>query len=147
MLSMIQRGSVTIAYFQDLANALKHARIQGSVIFAALNEIDNPDILAELADLYLRREGTTWTLCSGVYRGKLWLSLRTSQSDAKAGTLMQKMVSGLGTGGGHDMSAGGQIPLTRNNRQERETARKTIHDKLLRHVGADKNRSRKLVEI
>jgi nanoRNase/pAp phosphatase (c-di-AMP/oligoRNAs hydrolase) len=147
MLSMIQRGSVTTGYFQNLAGALKNARVQGSCIFATLNGIDNPDILGELADMFLRCEAVEWTLCTGVYHGKTWISLRTSQTGMKAGEMMQKLVSGLGTGGGHEMSAGGQVPLVKDTRQEREAAQKTIRERLLREVGANNHQPKKLVQI
>ena len=147
MLSMIQRGSVTVAYYQNVARALKNARVQGPCIFAAMSGVNNPDIIGEMADMFLRCEGVEWTVCSGVYEGKMWISLRTSQNKMKAGEVMQKLISRLGTGGGHEMSAGGQVPLAKETRQERDTVQKTIRDRLLREIGANKKRPRKLVEI
>jgi hypothetical protein len=88
-----------------------------------------------------------WTLCSGIYEGKMWISLRTSQNKVKASEVIQKLVSKLGTGGGHETSAGGQIALAKDTRQERETIQKAIRDRLLREVGADKQHTKKLVEV
>lgn len=147
MLSMIQRGSVTARYFQNVASALKNARVQGPCVFAAMNGVDNPDIIGELADMFLRCEGIEWTLCSGVYDGKMWISLRTSQNKIKAGEVIQKLISRLGTGGGHETSAGGQVALAKDTRQERDSIQKRIRDRLLREIGANKQQPRKLVEI
>jgi len=145
MLSMIQRGAVTASYYRILADALQDARVQGPCVFAALQRIDNPDIVAETADLFLRYEEAEWTLCSGRYKGKAWLSLRTSQTKVKAGEVMQKLVSGVGTGGGHEMSAGGQIPLVKDTRQEHDRVLRAVRERLLDEVGVKKRRPAKLV--
>jgi nanoRNase/pAp phosphatase (c-di-AMP/oligoRNAs hydrolase) len=147
MLSMIQRGSVTAPYYQNLAKALKNARTQGPCIIAALNGIHTPDILGEAADMFLRCEGVEWTLCSGTHQGKLWISLRTSQNKIKAKEVMQKLVFRLGTGGGHETSAGGQVVLAKDTRQERESLQKTIRDRLFHEIGVSKQQPRKLVDI
>jgi len=147
MLSMIQRGPVTALYYQNVAKALKNARVQGPCIFAAMNGVNNPDIIGEMADMFLRCEEVEWTLCSGVYEGKIWLSLRTSQNKVKANVVIQKLVSELGTGGGHETSAGGQIALTKDTRQERNTIQKAIRDRLLHELGADEQRPKNLVEV
>lgn len=145
MLSTIQRGSVDREYFGTLARALERARLQGPCIVTDLGDVTNPDMIAETADLLLRHEGTEWALCHGVHHGKMWISLRTSQNRKHAGEMMRRLMTGIGTGGGHEMSAGGQIPLEGINRNERLSHEKTLRERFLRQVGAESHRSSRLV--
>lgn len=147
MLSDIQRGSVTQGYFRDLAGALRQARIHGRCVDSLLDEVDNPDIISELADLFLRYEGAEWSLCGGLYQGKAWLSLRSSRPDRSARDVMRVLVSGVGTGGGHGMSAGGQVPLAKGTKNEWHAVRKKIRDRLLREIGEEHQRPKKLVDL
>jgi len=111
MLSVIQRGSVPRSYFRWLDEALKHAVCYGSAIVTTLGAVDNPDMIAEVADLLLRDEETTWTMCMGVYEETLHISLRSRQEGARADRVIRRVVARRGTGGGHALYAGGQIPV------------------------------------
>ena len=113
MLSSIQRGSVPMGYFQLLSVALTNARIYDKAIVTCLGPVDNPDMIGEVADLFLREEQTCWTLCMGCYEGKILMSVRTSDENGQAGEVIKKVVSRRGTGGGHQTYAGGQFPSTR----------------------------------
>jgi nanoRNase/pAp phosphatase (c-di-AMP/oligoRNAs hydrolase) len=147
MLSMIQRGSVSGGYFQMLARGLLHARVRGRAILADLGAVENADILGELADLLLRHESTTWVLCLGDVGDIVWLSLRTSHAGADAGKVMERLVAGVGTGGGHETSGGGQVPLGSADRSKRNAVRRKIRDRFYRAAGAAKGRSKKLIHM
>ncbi len=99
-------------YFDVLHRALRVANSHGPAIEVYLGDLPYPDLVAEMADLFVRRRGTTWCLCGGSFDGQLRLSLRTEDEDAGAGELAQRLVHPLGGfAGGHGMSAGGRIPL------------------------------------
>jgi hypothetical protein len=81
-----------------------------------LGEVPTPDIVPEMANFLLRHERIRWSLCTGIFNGELIVSMRSSNPKAKAGNLVRRMFatrikSGLNKVGGHDMSAGGRIPL------------------------------------
>ena len=82
MLSQIQRGLVQRDYFQMLSDALKKAKAYGNAIVTNLGEIENPDMVAEVADLLLRDEMTDWVMVCGLNRDKLMISLRTEQESS-----------------------------------------------------------------
>ena len=145
MLSAIQRGRVPRSYYTSLAKALENARVYGNCIVADLGDVDNPDMMGEMADLFLRHEGIEWVLCHGAHDGKLLLSLRTSQSRKPAGDVMKRIVSRIGTGGGHATAAGGQVPLKKGTRAEREGRHKTFRDRFLKEVGTTNGRGRRLL--
>ena len=111
MLSEIQRGSVQRNYFKMLAEALGNAYVYDDCVIARLGFINNPDMIAEVADLLLRDEDIESAVCYGYYEGKLLFSVRTSVSLKIADKIAKAIAIGTGTGGGHQTYAGGQIPL------------------------------------
>jgi nanoRNase/pAp phosphatase (c-di-AMP/oligoRNAs hydrolase) len=145
MLSIIQRGKVPRVYYQMLADALRNARVQGPAIITELGDIDNPDMIAEVADLLLREDETTWTMCTGYWNDKLLISIRTSEESNLAEKVIRHMVARRGTGGGHLTYAGGQIPLTKGTKKEREELEKHIEQKFLEAIGAETRPGRPLV--
>lgn len=145
MLSRIERGRVPEEYFQMLAEGLKNARVYGIGIVTGLGDIENPDMIGEVADLLLRNESSIWALCYGFYESRTLFSLRTSDADADAGGVARRIVKGKGTGGGHKTLAAGQIPLRTMSRSERDAAGKLIVRRFLQAIKANP-RGRKLVE-
>ncbi len=145
MLSEIQRGSVQRDYFTMLTAALNQARIYGYCIITSLDEITNCDMISEVADLLLRDDEVSWTLCYGFCREKMWLSLRTSESGKRAEKVMKRLVARRGTGGGHETMAGGQIPLKKKTKAERNHLEKVIRDKFLKLLGISGNLGKKLI--
>lgn len=147
MAGEIQRGRVPRAYFQMLAEALRNASVYKQSIVTALGQIDNPDMIAEVADLLLREDVTCWTMCTGFSQGKLCISIRTSKEDVRADKIIHKIVSGKGTGGGHRTYAGGQIPLKKNTESEFRSLEKLVVRRFLKATGDDAQQRVKLIEI
>ena len=145
MLGHIQRGRVPDEYYQMLVDALKRATIFGDVVVSFLGEVENPDMMAELADLLLRHEECTWSLCCGFVNGCAVLSIRKSANRARADKVMAQVVSRIGTGGGHAAMAGGRIPIKDNTNQGRGKLIGTITSRFLKAVGADPEVHRKLI--
>ncbi|HKJ04902.1 MAG TPA: DHH family phosphoesterase [Geopsychrobacteraceae bacterium] len=96
-------------YFTTFNRAMKNARIYDYVLVFNLFEIDNPDIVAELADFMLRHEGVMHVMGLGWYDGAEVVSLRTLDPEIRLGQVVQKIFHDMGTSGGHGMTAGGQI--------------------------------------
>lgn len=145
MLSEIQRGSVPKEYFRMLSEALQNARVYGNSILTHIGQINNPDMIGEVADLFLREDQTNWTMCTGYFEGKLLISIRTSQEQNRADKAIKSIVARRGTGGGHLTYAGGQIPLKNCTESERRNLKKQIERKFLRAVGMAQVRCSKLL--
>lgn len=144
MLGTIQRGEVPSEYFRLLAAALGSARVCGRTVYSELAEVDNPDMVPEVADLLLRHEDADWSLCWGVHAGRILLSVRTSMADGDAGLVARKIVARKGTGGGHHAIAGGQIPLPADGRGKQALS-KLIRQRFLRATGNDQATPQKLI--
>lgn len=134
MLSQIQLGKVSRDYYQMLADALKNAVVYDNAIVTNLGHIENPDMIAEVADMLLRDDMTNWVMVYGYFRQKMLFSLRTYEEAARADKVVRHIVSRKGTGGGHPTYAGGQIPLNDNNQKSRQKLEKTIVNRFLKTV-------------
>jgi nanoRNase/pAp phosphatase (c-di-AMP/oligoRNAs hydrolase) len=145
MLGEIQRGSVQRGYFRMLAEALKNARVYGNCIITGLGETENPDMIGEVADLLERDENVWWAMCSGSFRDKLLISIRTSEEGKRADEVMRWIVARRGTGGGHQTYAGGQVPLRKGTLTERTKLEKLIEQRFLKAVGADSEHWSRLI--
>jgi len=97
-------------YFRMLSQGLQNAKIYEDALVTNLMEIDTADHVAEIADMLLRLSDVNWTFVMGRYQGDLFMSLRTLVRDMDAGMVMRKVVAKMGSGGGHEMIAGGRIP-------------------------------------
>jgi nanoRNase/pAp phosphatase (c-di-AMP/oligoRNAs hydrolase) len=149
MLSQIQRGRVPSAYYQMLATALANTTIYGTFAISDLREVENPDMIGEVADLLLRHEKVNWTLCYGVHAGRMLLSLRTQDTQHDAGEVMRRIVYRIGTGGGHASMAGGQISLRPQGDGEPDRARlkRLIRERLVRAIRVTRRRGTQLVRL
>jgi nanoRNase/pAp phosphatase (c-di-AMP/oligoRNAs hydrolase) len=145
MLSTIEHGRVPRDYFRLLAEGFTNARIFGSCILTGLGEIESADALGEVADLLLRNEKSAWALCYGFCQGKMWLSLRTSDSSVDAGKLMRRVVGRRGTAGGHNASAGGQIPLNEDGVRQRKKLEASVVRRFLRLTGEAESNGEALI--
>ncbi len=113
----IQQAQVPADYFKNLAMTLQGARIYNGIVTAYIGQMSYPDLVAEMADLLLRRENSKWAICVGVYHDRLILSVR-SYSQQGAGRLAQQVIGSRGTAGGHGSMAGGNIILKGKNPEE-----------------------------
>ena len=146
MLSVIQRGKVPRVYFQSIANALRNAQVQGPAILTELGEVDNPDMIAEVADLLLRDDEITWTLCSGFWNDRLLISIRTTDEANLADRVARRLVARKGTGGGHLTYAGAQVSVADQSKTQRQRLERHLQRRFLKLIGADSSSSTSLVK-
>jgi len=113
LLARIQSPRLPLTYFSNLHDALENLETVDTLILTHLGPVEQPDIVPEIADLLLRLEGKTWSLCTGQYNDRLYLSIRTTNTRADAGALMHRLLGRRGKGGGHGMIAGGWIDISK----------------------------------
>jgi nanoRNase/pAp phosphatase (c-di-AMP/oligoRNAs hydrolase) len=149
MLSQIQQGREPPAYYQMFMTALSNTKIYEHCIICSIGDIDNPDMIGEVADILLRHEEVDWVMCYGFYNDQLLVSFRTQDSSLDAGDVARNVVYKLGTGGGHASMAGGQIPLRTDRRATPKCARieRLIRSRFLKSLGIKTRKARPLVHI
>ncbi len=113
LLARIQNPRLPIAYFSNLHDGLEHLESVDSLILSHLGSVEQPDIVPEIADLLLRMEGKTWSLVTGYFQDRLYISIRTTNTRADAGGIMRRVIGRRGKGGGHGMIAGGWLDASK----------------------------------
>lgn len=107
----IDRPPLPRSYYRHVSQALETARQHGPLIIALMGEVENPEHVAEMADFFLRMKGCSWVVAGGAFEGQYVLSLRTDYAFGKAYPLMERVLTGEGSFGGHGHIAGGRIQL------------------------------------
>ncbi len=111
-LARISRPSLPKNYFRAFRTAMNGVRIYGKVVVCSLGRTENPEIVAELADLLLRMENIEWVVTGGLYEGVYYISVRAKTWTSDAWNLLSEVLKDEGSFGGHGTVGGGSIPLT-----------------------------------
>jgi len=131
ILQKITRPKLPRRYIQSYNRAIENSLLYHDLLVFNLYEIDNPDIVAEMADFLLRVEGVKVVLGMGHYQEQEILSLRTDQPDVFAGEIIRRVIQDLGTAGGHHMTAGGQIRQLKGDPSIQKELEETLTRRLL----------------
>jgi nanoRNase/pAp phosphatase (c-di-AMP/oligoRNAs hydrolase) len=146
MLGQIQQGRVPSAYYQMLSAALTNTKQYGHCLICNIGRINNADMIGEVADLLLRHEEVDWVMCHGFFDNQMLISFRTQDSSLSAGEVARMVVDRIGSGGGHDRMAGGQIRLS-GNQGIRESGRDSASAKYKHLEGLIRRRFLKALRI
>ena len=109
-LAYIHRAPVPADYFRALHDSLTGCVVAGNAVISSIREGHNPDMMAEVADRMLRLDGIRASVCYGVCGQTIHISARTADGRCNAARKMRLVVRRLGSGGGHNTVAGGQVP-------------------------------------
>ena len=144
ILARIQSPRLPLTYFGNLHEALENLISVDSLIVSHLGDVEQPDIVPEIADLLLRMEGKTWSLCTGFFGERLYLSIRTTNSRADAGSVMARLVGRRGKGGGHGMMAGGWVDASKTAPADRGKLQRQLGTRLARELKKSPEKMTKL---
>jgi len=142
-LGKIENARVPREYFRTFRDAIEGAVVYDKVVVSDLGDVLYPDMVAEVADFLLRLDEVEWSLAMGTYKKSLHVSVRTTDREANAGDVLQKVL-GSRSAGGHDMIAGGKLRIEGNG-LEREKVAVRVKERFLRRVGVEAAESRDLV--
>lgn len=123
-------------YFRELHRSLSRARQHGPLVLALLGKVDNPEFVAEVADLLLRMKGCSWVVAGAAYEDEYVLSLRTDYAFGQAYPLMARVLDGVGSFGGHGHIAGGRIPLEDDGESTIKSIERVLRANALAVIGA-----------
>jgi nanoRNase/pAp phosphatase (c-di-AMP/oligoRNAs hydrolase) len=134
-LARIERPSLPRSYFNVLGRSLVRASTYRNVVMAQLGRVEVPELAAEVADLLVRLERITWSLCLAWHDDRLVLSIRTTNTKARAGRLIRRLVGRRGRAGGHSMLAGGWVDGSDLGEDQREQLEEEMMERFLRLTG------------
>ena len=110
-LSRIRHARAPRALFRSLHEGLERAWHRDEVVFVPAGDLAYPDLVAQLADFFLRVQGVEWVVAIGRYRDDLLVSVRADRPRAHAGVWVREIVDGRGPAGGHGQMAGARVPV------------------------------------
>jgi nanoRNase/pAp phosphatase (c-di-AMP/oligoRNAs hydrolase) len=134
-LSQIIHPKLPRHYFVLLAKALQKMKTFRNLACAHLGDVPNPEMVSEIADFLLRHERIGWSFCTGRFKDRLILSIRSINPNAKAGKLLKRLTSNSDNVGGHDRIAGGFIPLSGSNKKALSHPEKDLTQKFVKLLG------------
>lgn len=114
-LNQIEHPDLPQEYYRDIGDAVLSSRTAGDLLISDLETCFTPEMPAEMADFLLRMAEIRVAFVYGTYDGTIHFSIRTSRSDIRLGRLALTLVDGIGSAGGHNRAAGGQIPFSSEN--------------------------------
>jgi nanoRNase/pAp phosphatase (c-di-AMP/oligoRNAs hydrolase) len=114
LLAQIQNPLRSRKFFLTLGRALERAILHRRLLVSHLGSVENPDLVAQIAEFLLTYEHVDWSFCTGRYRGRMCVSLRTSKSNVQAGDILRAIFDDSRKAGGHDAIAGGSYRIGRN---------------------------------
>ena len=146
LLARIRNPKLPQSHFATFQHALSNAFLYREVVVSYCGAVTQPDIIAEIADFFIRFDQVEWAMSIGLFENLLKVSVRVDQLGGHSGEVLRHVVEGIGTAGGHDKRAGGavQLPDTRP-----ETIDRMLHlilQRLLAKLGIDERQGRRLLE-
>ena len=118
LVNSLVRNSIKLNDFKQYQYLLEKLRVKGNFAYCHFPDGCNKDLLAILADYILSVEEIEFVILSA--QSIEWISfcVRSEIPEIPANTAVQKLLAGIGSGGGHVDMAGGRIPNAKDFDQE-----------------------------
>ncbi len=134
VLGGIERPPLSLEYLGEYQRALALTTLRRDVAISYLGQINSEAIIPEMADVLLRIEGVTWSLCLGEKNGLMIISCRSTSRSHKAGIVLRRLIGTTGSAGGHKCMAGGQVPLNGLSPSERNDLASKLVNRFLKLI-------------
>jgi phosphoglycolate phosphatase len=108
---LLKNSNLSLEEMQIAGDALKHYRYREEYRFAVVQAKPcDPNILGFISDLLLQVDGVDTCVVFCKMPSGLKLSVRSCVASVRAVELLEYVIAGIGSGGGHMQKAGGYIP-------------------------------------
>jgi nanoRNase/pAp phosphatase (c-di-AMP/oligoRNAs hydrolase) len=146
LLARIRNPKLPQSHFATVQHALVNAFLYDDVVVSWCGEVTQPDIIAELADFFIRFDQVNWAVTIGRFDDMLKLSVRVGHLGGHSGEVLREVINGLGAAGGHDKRAGGAIPLKDTSFAAIDALLHTIRQRFLSRLGKHEHLGRRLLQ-
>ncbi len=107
--TQLLKSSLSVKDISVFIMAGTNAQISGSLFFTTVQSEASKELISILADFFLRlREVAVSVIIEDQPKGR-HVSVRSKSVDISASLIIRRALSGIGTGGGHELMAGGEI--------------------------------------
>jgi len=145
LLARIRNPKLPQSHFATFQISLINAFLYRDLIVSWCGEVSQPDIIAEIADFFIRFDQVNWALAIGLFDGGIKLSLRAAGLGGRAGDVLRQVLGGLGNAGGHDKRAGGMIALSNRDSATVDPVLRLVRHRLLDQLHIDEHQGRRLL--
>ena len=118
LVNSLVRNSIKLDDFKQYQYLLDKLRVKGCFAYCHFPDGCNKDLLAILADYVLSAEEIEFVVLSAQSIEGISFCVRSKIPEIPANTAVQKLLAGVGSGGGHIDMAGGRIPSAKDFDQE-----------------------------
>lgn len=140
LLARIQNPSRPRRFFGEMLRGIQNALVRQRLIVSHLGKVENPDLVAQMADFLLTCEGVQWAFCTGRYGDNLHVSLRTHLTDVDAATVLRSIVDSPRAAGGYGQVAGGKVRIRENKNPESwEKMEQLLVERLVKRLKLKRN--------
>ncbi len=146
-ISRIRHARVPRGLYRSIHEGLERAWSRGGIVCVPAGRLDYPDLVAQLADLFMRVDGVEWVIAAGRHQDSLLLSLRTYDPTAHAGALVLSVVGERGSAGGHGEMAGARIDVRNLSEAEYETLVGELFEHFCEALGVSDLEACPLIEV
>ena len=101
--------SLSIEQLPKIGEAFQHFLVSDSILFTEIYGDYTNELLSVLADFLLRLQEIEFVVVIEVHGDEYHLSARSRTQNIDTGYIIRRVLSGIGTGGGHGHMAGGII--------------------------------------
>ena len=143
----IRHAPLVRGYYARLQEALSEARILGPVVWSHLSHVEQPEIVAEVADLLLRMEGMRWSFCTAHMNGRVFVSVRSNKPGARCSRILRAAIGRNGAAGGHDQMAAGYLEVGSVTGYDREEKRMELARTLVRRMARRVPEAKEAVDL
>jgi len=110
-LARIQNPTRSRRFYVTLGKGIQQTTRYRRLLVSHLGSVETPDLVSQVAEFLLACRGTDWCLVTGQYHGRLHASLRTVDTDGKAGQVLRDAFGNPRLAGGHGAIAGGSCRI------------------------------------
>jgi hypothetical protein len=112
MLRKIESSVMTRGMLFEYRRAMERLIFIRDIAFVHMERVDNPDLLVQIADFFMKIAEIRWSIVSGVYNNNLVVILRNASFYGNAGKKARQIFKRWkGSAGGHKHAARAEIPL------------------------------------
>jgi len=111
LLRQLASPSASGATLDAIATAIENRRTRGSVLISHVGRTTEHDALPQAADYLQTLEGVETAIVFGIVGRSIHLSGRTTDPRIHLGDALEDAFADVGTAGGHQDMAGGEVPL------------------------------------
>ncbi|RMF93621.1 MAG: bifunctional oligoribonuclease/PAP phosphatase NrnA [Candidatus Schekmanbacteria bacterium] len=130
LLKKIEQPSLTIEEFDAFGRAIQNKKIVKNVFFSTIGKVKDREIVPQIADFCLLRQGIKLSVILGFLNGELIISMRNKDNRKDAGKILSKAFEDIGSAGGHKTMAAGVIKIEDLNKEDEEEIFTMIVDKI-----------------